>query len=53
MEESALYVGLGRHGGGRVEPPGQGRRSRLTCPPTDLREVGAWYLNPQKVGIKE
>ena len=26
------------HGGGKLEPPGQGRRSRLTCPPTDLRE---------------
>jgi hypothetical protein len=26
------------HGGGKLEPPGQGRRSRLACPPTDLRE---------------
>ena len=38
---------LVRHRGGKVKPPGQGRCSRLTCPPLDFGEM------PQKAGIRE
>ena len=38
---------LVHHRGGKVKPPGQGRRSRLTCPPPDFGEM------PQKAGIRE
>ena len=40
------------HEGSRVEPPGQGGRSRLTCSPTELRVGGGGMLSQaQKVRV--